>query len=34
VPRGVKRCLRLKYTVTGTLSATLTAFLTLDRAHP
>ena len=32
VPRGVQRCLRLKYTVTGTLSATLTAFLTLDRA--
>ena len=34
VPRGVQRCLRLQYTVTGTLSAALTAFLTLDRAHP
>lgn len=32
VPRGAKRYLRLQYTVTGVLSATLTAFLTLDRA--
>lgn len=32
VPRGVRRYLRLKYTVTGTLSATLTAFLARDRA--
>lgn len=31
-PRGAGRYLRLTYTVTGTLSATLTAFLTLDRA--
>lgn len=31
-PRGAKRYLRLQYTVAGALSATLTAFLALDRA--
>ena len=31
VPRGAKRYLRLNYAITGTLKATLSAFLVLDR---